>query len=98
MGTLRVDPHGLSAFSASCGLRAVTVRGALGSAGNRGPFFQATSAAVTNSDAMVDAACRTLAERIDDLSSKLSSAVSMYQGRDHESASTLDRTIDGVSS
>jgi hypothetical protein len=67
MGTLRVDPHGLSAFSASYGLRAVTVRGALGSAGNRGPFFQATSAAVTNSDAMVDAAFRTLAERIDDL-------------------------------
>ena len=97
MATLRVDPQGLSGFAASCAEKATTVRIALGAGGNVGPAFQATSAAVTISDSTVDAACQSLATRIDDLSSKLSSAAAAYLGRDQESAATLDSAIGGVS-
>ena len=65
-------------FAASCAEKATTVRIALGARGNVGPAFQATSAAVTISDSTVDAACQSLATRIDDLSSKLSSAAAAY--------------------
>jgi hypothetical protein len=90
MANLRVDPHGLGGFAASCADKAATVRTALAK-GSSGPGFQASSAAVMESDSRVAAASKRLGERIDDMASKLSSAAADYVGRDGESANAIDR-------
>jgi uncharacterized protein YukE len=96
MTSLRVDPRGLDAFAASCAEDATTLRSALVVDGNSGPRFQATSTAVTVSDSKIDAACTTLAERIEDLSAKLASAAEAYRGRDQGSAMTVNRAGDRI--
>jgi hypothetical protein len=94
MADLRVDPVGLSAFAASCTKQAAMLRTSV-AAGSSGPAFQASAAAVASSDSMMSAASRSLAERIDDLSAKLSMAASRYQGRDEQSGDALNQTVVG---
>lgn len=95
MKPLQVDPDGLEALAADCVLRAAAVRAAP-AAGDPGPGFQASAAAVTLSHAQVDAASQTLAARIEDMASRLSSAAAAYRTRDGDLATALHRSIGGV--
>jgi hypothetical protein len=81
MLNLRVQPAGLTEFAATCTRQADALRTALAPS-TSGPGFQASAQAVTASDSMVGAASKTMAERIDDLSSKLSSAAAQYLSHD----------------
>lgn len=94
MLNLRVSPEGLAGFAQTCAQQAVVLRSAL-AAGPSGPPFQASAQAVTTSDSMVGAASQAIADRIEDLSSKLSSAALQYGRRDQESGDALDQTIAG---
>lgn len=96
MPNLRVSPDGLSEFAGACARSAGVLRGALAD-GSPGPSFQASARAVATSDSMVRAASKAMADRVDDLSSKLTSAASQYRGRDQESGDAIDHTVTGSS-
>jgi hypothetical protein len=94
MLNLRVSTDGLTAFAQTCAQRAVVLRSALATCSS-GPPFQASAHGVTTSDSLVGAASNAMADRVDDLSSKLTSAAAQYLGRDQESGDELNQTIAG---
>lgn len=92
MASLRVDPGGLRSLAETCLQEASALRSALASDGP-GPGFQSTSGVVAASDTRISTACQQLAQRVDDLAAKLTSAADAYLGRDEKSAAELDETM-----
>jgi hypothetical protein len=92
MASLRVNADGMHTLAERCVHEATGLRSAL-AADRPGPGFQPTSAVIGDSDTRIDAACQLLAQRVDDLAAKLTSAADAYLGRDEQSAAKLGEAM-----